>query len=70
MNINPVMPAGMDIIFTVFFIAALGILIWALMDIWKSNATQERKLLWTLLVVFVNPIGAIIWFAAGKKANK
>lgn len=70
MNIYPMMPAGMDIIFTFFLIAALGILILALVDIWKSNATQERKLLWTLLVVFVNPIGAIIWFAAGKKANK
>ncbi|MFM5952521.1 MAG: PLD nuclease N-terminal domain-containing protein [Micrococcales bacterium] len=67
---NPLMPAGADILFSVVVLASVGVMIWALVDLWKSKAEQNTKILWTLLVVMFNPIGAIIWFAVGKKANQ
>ncbi len=67
---TPLMPAGLDVVFSFVVLASLAVLIWALVDLWKSKAEQNTKLLWTLLVVLVNPIGAILWFTVGKKANK
>lgn len=63
------MPAGLDIVFSIVLLASLVVLVWALVDLWKSKADQNTKLLWTLVVVILNPIGGIIWFAAGRKAN-
>lgn len=63
------MPAGLDIAFSIVLLASLVVLVWALVDLWKSKADQNTKLLWTLVVVILNPIGGIIWFAAGRKAN-
>ncbi|MEN9603672.1 MAG: Phospholipase D-nuclease N-terminal [Actinomycetota bacterium] len=67
---TPLLPAGADIFWSLVILALLAVEIWALVDIWKSKANQDRKIIWTLLVLFVNPIGAIVWFAAGKKANQ
>ena len=67
---TPLMPAGLDVVFSFVVLASLAVLIWALVDLWKSKAEQNTKLLWTLLIVMVNPIGAILWFTVGKKANK
>ena len=70
MNSSPLLPAGLDVVFSIVILALLALQIWSLVDVWKSNASQDRKIIWTLLVIFVNPIGAIVWFAWGKKANK
>lgn len=67
---TPQLPTGADIFWSLVILALLAVEIWALVDIWKSKANQDRKIIWTLLVLFVNPIGAIVWFAAGKKANQ
>ncbi|MFM2384710.1 MAG: hypothetical protein RL166_584 [Actinomycetota bacterium] len=67
---NPLMPVAADATFSAFIIIYFGIAVWSLVDLWKSKAEQNTKLLWTLVVVILNPIGGIIWFAAGRKANK
>ena len=64
------MPSGLDVVFSIVVLLFIALEIWALVDIWKSAATQERKIMWTLFTVFVNPIGAIVWFAYGKNANQ
>jgi len=71
------MPTSTDVFFGTFMLVmmllsfgSLIISIIAIVDVWKSNATQESKLLWTLLAFFTGFIGAIIWFAVGKKQNK
>jgi len=38
----------------------------ALIDIVKSNFEGNSKLMWALIVVFVNFIGAILYFAIGR----
>jgi hypothetical protein len=59
-----------DATFSMVLLGLFAILVWSLVDLWKSKADQNTKLLWTLVVVILNPIGGIIWFAAGRKANK
>lgn len=63
-------PTGIDSTFGIIMLALFAFLVWALVDVWKSNANQDRKILWTLLVVLLQPIGGIIWFAAGRKNNR
>jgi hypothetical protein len=67
---SPLLPQGADVFFSFIVLGSLAVLIWALVDLWNSKAPQNTKLLWTLLVVLVNPIGAILWFTVGKKSNK
>jgi hypothetical protein len=67
---NPILSNWPWQFFGLVVLLSVSLLIWALVDLWKSKAEQNTKLLWTLLVVMVNPIGAILWFTVGKKANK
>jgi len=39
--------------------------IFAVIKIWKSDATDGSKILWTLLIVFLPLIGIIAWYFAG-----
>ena len=41
--------------------------IWAIMNIFGSNATTGSKVLWTLLVLIMPVLGLIIWYFAGPK---
>ena len=44
--------------------------IWAIVNIFQSNATTQAKVLWTLLVVVLPVLGFIIWFFAGPRTSK
>jgi len=48
----------------------LAAAIWAIVNIIQSSANTNTKILWTLLVVLLPPIGVIIWFFAGPKSRK
>jgi hypothetical protein len=43
--------------------------IWAIVNIFQSNATTGKKVLWTVLVILLPVIGFIIWFFAGPKSR-
>ncbi len=73
MVVNPLIPSLPDMIFSFFGCIALigfALFIWTVVDIWRSNATEERKILWTILALVANLIGMILWFAVGRKTNK
>jgi len=58
---------GMEIFFFLF-VLFLGLILplLALIDIVKSDFEGNNKLIWALIVVFVNFIGAILYFAIGR----
>jgi len=58
-------PAQMIIIVLAF----LGIImtIFALIDILKSKFNGNDKIIWILVVLFFNLLGAILYFTIGKK---
>ena len=54
-------------VFGLFALLCLGLWIWALLDIVKSDfKDQNGKLIWCLLVIFLPFIGTILYFAIGK----
>ncbi|MDZ7584180.1 MAG: PLDc N-terminal domain-containing protein [Thiobacillus sp.] len=53
----------------------LGLLIlagdvWAIINIFQSAASNEKKLLWILVVVLLPLLGLILWFFLGPRNRK
>ena len=53
----------------------LGVLIlagdiWAIVNIFQSSASNERKLLWILVVVLLPLLGLILWYFLGPRGGK
>ena len=53
----------------------LGVLIliadiWAIINIFQSGASNEKKALWIVLVVLLPLLGLILWFFLGPRDGK
>ena len=48
-------------------VLAVVLLIWALVDILKSEFTGSNKLIWVLVVILLPLLGSILYFAIGTK---
>ena len=53
----------------------LGILIlagdvWAIINIFQSSVSNEKKLLWILVVALLPVLGLILWFFLGPRDGK
>lgn len=57
---------GLFLLLMVLAIAFLVPII-ALIDILKSEFKQNDKLVWTLVVIFLSVIGAVLYYAIGRK---
>lgn len=44
--------------------------IWALMNIFQSALSGEKKLLWALLVILLPVLGLILWFFLGPRTGR
>jgi hypothetical protein len=44
--------------------------IWAVINIFQSSASNEKKLLWTLIVVLLPVLGLILWFFLGPRGGR
>jgi succinate dehydrogenase/fumarate reductase cytochrome b subunit len=44
--------------------------IWAIINIFQSSASNEKKLLWTLVVILLPLLGLILWFFLGPRGGK
>lgn len=58
-------PFQILIFLTVIFITAV-LPILALIDILRSDFTGNNKIMWVLIVLFMNIIGSILYFLIGK----
>ena len=45
----------------------LGLMIAALVDLYRREATRGPKWIWVLVILFINFIGPIVYFVAGRK---
>ena len=55
------------------FILGLIILvidIWAIVNVFGSNASTGAKVLWILLILILPVVGLIIWFFAGPRSAR
>jgi succinate dehydrogenase/fumarate reductase cytochrome b subunit len=53
----------------------LGLLIligdvWAIINIFQSSASNEKKLLWTVVVLVLPLLGLILWYFLGPRAGR
>jgi succinate dehydrogenase/fumarate reductase cytochrome b subunit len=53
----------------------LGVLIlagdiWAIINIFQSSVSNEKKLIWTIAVVLLPVLGLILWFFLGPRDRK
>ncbi|WP_456421069.1 PLD nuclease N-terminal domain-containing protein [Lutibacter sp.] len=60
-------PFQMMLILGIVFLLGVIPTIIALIDILKSKFERNNKLVWVLVVLFFNLIGAILYFTIGKK---
>jgi hypothetical protein len=44
--------------------------IWAVINIFQSSASNEKKLIWILAVVLLPLLGLILWFLLGPRDRK
>ncbi len=44
--------------------------IWAVINIFQSSASNEKKLLWVLVVVLLPLLGLILWFLLGPRDRR
>ncbi|MGG0288447.1 PLD nuclease N-terminal domain-containing protein [Peribacillus butanolivorans] len=56
----------LPIILPVIAIGFILVLI-ALIDLYRHRKTRKNVLLWTLIIIFVNTLGPILYFVIGRK---
>lgn len=56
----------LPVILPVIAVGAILILI-ALIDLYKHRKTRKNVFLWSLIIIFVNTIGPILYFVIGRK---
>jgi hypothetical protein len=44
--------------------------VWAIINIFQSSASNEKKLLWTVVVLLLPLLGLILWFFLGPRGGK
>ena len=44
--------------------------IWAIINIFQSSASNEKKLIWIVAVVLLPLLGLILWFLLGPRDRK
>ena len=57
------------------FNSVLGLLvligdIWAIINIFQSSASNEKKLIWIVVVVLLPLLGLILWFFLGPRERR
>jgi hypothetical protein len=65
------MPVWVLVVGGILAVAQLAFEVWALVDMLKRPSDQlalgGRKWLWAIIILFVNWLGAILYFAIGRK---
>jgi hypothetical protein len=44
--------------------------VWAIINIFQSSVSNEKKLLWTLVVLLLPVLGLILWLVLGPRDGK
>ena len=60
----------MNMGYSVWGILVLAGDIWAIINIFQSSVSNEKKLLWIIVVVLLPLLGLILWFFLGPRDGK
>lgn len=61
----------MDILPVILPFIAIGLflVVFALWDLYRHRKSRENVLIWTIVILFVNTLGAILYFVVGRKES-
>ena len=60
----------MDMGYSIWGVLVLIGDIWAILNIFQSSASNEKKLIWILVVLLLPLLGLILWFFLGPRDRK
>lgn len=60
---NPLMPAGYDIVFGAVAVLVIAFTVVAFISYLRAPVTGLKALLWALVILFVPVLGPLGWFA-------
>jgi hypothetical protein len=43
--------------------------VWAIINIMQSNASNEKKLIWTIAVILLPVLGLVLWYFLGPRGK-
>jgi hypothetical protein len=44
--------------------------VWAIVNIFQSSTSTEKKVLWTVVVILLPVLGFVLWFFLGPKTGR
>lgn len=44
--------------------------VWAIVNVFQSNADTAKKVIWTVLIILLPVLGFILWFFLGPKSGR
>lgn len=44
--------------------------VWAIINIFQSSASNEKKLLWTIVVLLLPLLGLVLWYFLGPRGGR
>jgi hypothetical protein len=61
--------SGLFAILVPILVIQLGLLVWALYDLTRPNrkVKGDSKVVWALIIIFINVIGPILYFLVGRE---
>ncbi len=57
----------MELLLILIIFGTLGLWIWAIVDVASHKFSSNNQLVWILVVVLTGIVGAIVYFAVGRK---
>lgn len=54
------------LIFFVLFLIPFVLTLWAFVDVLKNEFTGHNKLIWALVILFLAPLGCILYYFIGR----
>ncbi len=50
----------------IWFIIVIVIDVLAILDVWKRESSNEKKLLWTVIILLLPVVGPLAWYAISR----
>lgn len=69
-DVNPLLPAGYDIVWSMVMVALLALAVLALVSIGRAReVTGWRTLAWIVVVLALPLVGPVLWFLLGRTSR-
>ncbi len=54
----------------IWFIIVIVIDVIAILDVWKRESSNEKRLLWTVIILLLPVVGPLAWYAISRRIIK